>query len=112
MKSIALLTFLAFATSASLAADKAIEQGRQDRTKDCTNKAGDKKGDERRAFMRNCLSSELAADEKTERRKAGEQEKAARMEKQHRFDACNKEMMAKKLKGDERKKFMSECTKG
>jgi hypothetical protein len=62
----------------------------QERMKTCNTKAGDKKGDERKAFMKDCLS----AEKKTYDSKMG---------------ACNTK--SKGMKGDERKKFMSECMK-
>ena len=56
----------------------------------CNKDAADKKGDERKAFMKTCLS----AKKETQQSKMG---------------TCNKEAADKK--GDERKKFMSECLK-
>jgi hypothetical protein len=57
----------------------------------CNKEAGDKKGDERKAFMKTCLS--------------------ARKETPHqaKIKTCNVE--AKDMKGDACKKFMSECLK-
>ncbi len=62
----------------------------------CNKEAGDKKGDERKAFMKECLSSKP---------KVSEAQKA----QQEKMKTCNAE--AKDKKGDERKKFMSECLK-
>ncbi|MBK6593857.1 MAG: phosphate starvation-inducible protein PsiF [Burkholderiales bacterium] len=59
----------------------------------CNKDAGDKKGDERKAFMKECLSAKADA-------KSTQQEK---------MKTCNAD--AKGMKGDERKKFMSECLK-
>ncbi|MBX9833487.1 MAG: phosphate starvation-inducible protein PsiF, partial [Burkholderiaceae bacterium] len=56
-------------------------------------KAKTLKGDERKAFMKECLS-------------ANKQEK-----QQTRMKTCNADEKAKTLKGDERKAFMSECLK-
>ncbi len=56
----------------------------------CNKDAGDKKGDERKAFMKDCLSS----------RKTSQQDK---------MKQCNAD--AKGKTGDERKKFMSSCLK-
>jgi hypothetical protein len=64
----------------------------------CNKEAGDKKGDERKQFMSQCLSAKPAApatDKKTAQ--------------QERMKTCNAD--AKDKKGDERKKFMSECLK-
>jgi len=59
--------------------------------KTCNAKAADKKGDERKAFMKDCLS----ADKK---------------ESDNKMATCNTK--SKGMKADERKKFMSECMKG
>lgn len=78
---------------AAFAADAKGDQeptAQQVRMKECNQKAGDKKGDERKAFMKTCLSA----------KKETQQSKMA---------SCNKE--AGEKKGDERKKFMSECLK-
>ena len=54
---------LAFATTGALAQDKkeakkaptAAQKKQQDKMKACNDKAGDKKGDERKKFMSSCL---------------------------------------------------------
>jgi hypothetical protein len=56
---------------------------------------GEGKGDERKAFMKECLSAKPA--------------KSAKSAQQEKMKACNKEAGTKKLKGDERKSFMSTC---
>ena len=63
----------------------------------CNKEAGGKKGDERKAFMKECLSNKPAA--------APSPQKA----QQEKMKTCNTE--AKGMKGDERKKFMSDCLK-
>lgn len=55
----------------------------------CNKEAGDKKGDERKAFMKECLSAKKVTPQ------------------QAKMKTCNAE--AKDMKGDARKKFMSEC---
>lgn len=55
---------------------------------------GEEKGDERTAFMKECLSAKPA--------KAGGTQ-------QNKMKTCNIESAEKGLKGDERKKFMSTC---
>ncbi|HEY0844530.1 MAG TPA: PsiF family protein [Noviherbaspirillum sp.] len=62
----------------------------------CNKEAGDRKGDERKAFMKECLSSKPKVS-------------AAQKAQQEKMKSCNAE--AKGMKGDERKKFMSECLK-
>jgi hypothetical protein len=58
---------------------------------------GEGKGDERKAFMKECLSAKSA-----KAAKAGGTEKS-------KMKTCNKEAGTKGLKGDERKTFMSTC---
>ena len=53
------------------------------------------KGDERKAFMSECLKATLAAP----------------MSQQDKMTMCNKVAGEKALKGDERKAFMSDCLK-
>ena len=60
--------------------------------KDCNAQAGDKKGDERKAFMKQCLSAKGVQPTKTQ---------------QEKMSACSKEGKGKK--GDEYKAFMKEC---
>ena len=54
----------------------------------CNTEAGDKKGDERKAFMKECLSAKPVTQ-------------------QEKMKTCNKDATGKK--GDERKTFMKEC---
>jgi hypothetical protein len=68
----------------------------QNKMATCNKDAGDKKGDERKAFMKECLSSKPKVS-------------AAQKAQQDKMKSCNAE--AKDKKGDERKKFMSECLK-
>jgi hypothetical protein len=83
-----------FAASLAPAAFAATAQ--QNKMKECNASATDKKGDERKAFMKECLSAKPAP-------KATQQDK---------MKSCNKDAGEKALKGDERKKFMSDCLKG
>jgi len=66
----------------------------QEKMKTCNTQAADKKGDERKALMSECL-------------KAGAP--AAPMTQQEKMKVCNTKAADKK--GDERKAFMSECLK-
>jgi hypothetical protein len=59
---------------------------------------GEGKGDERKAFMKECLSAKSV--------KAGGTQQG---NQQNKMKSCNKEAGAKGLKGDERKTFMSTC---
>jgi len=62
----------------------------------CNKDAGDKKGDERKAFMKECLSAKPAVAAAS-----------APATQQERMKMCNVD--AKGKKGDERKAFMKEC---
>jgi len=79
-----------FVATPSFAADAAKPNPQQERMKTCNAKAGDKKGDDRKKFMSDCLSAEKKADD-------------------NRMAECNTK--SKGMKGDERNKFMSECMK-
>ena len=76
-----------------MAASGAKPTAQQSKMGECNKEAADKKGDERKAFMKTCLSA----------KKETQQTKMA---------TCNKDAGEKKLAGAERKKFMSECLKG
>lgn len=88
------LTLLALGLSLSLGAAHAADTktAQQSKMGTCNKEASDKKGDERKAFMKECLSAKSAAPTQQEKMKS-----------------CNAE--AKGKKGDERKQFMSECLK-
>ena len=87
----ALLTLVLAGTFAFAAAPTlAAENVQQERMKTCNAKAGDKKGDDRKAFMKDCLSNEKKASD-------------------NKMATCNTK--SKGMKADERKKFMSECMK-
>ena len=96
--SVACLSSSAFAADAAsapmgkpAAAAASAPMGKQ-QTKmgECNKEAGDKKGDERKAFMKTCLSAKKATQ-------------------QDKMKACNADPKAKSTKGDERKAFMKEC---
>lgn len=69
----------------------AAENSQQTKMAACNKDAGDKKGDERKAFMKECLSAKKLTPQ------------------QQKMKDCNAQAADKK--GDERKKFMSECLK-
>ena len=70
----------------------------QNKMATCNKEATGKKGDERKAFMKDCLSKKPEAPAE-----------APKNAQQNKMATCNKEATGKK--GDERKKFMSECLK-
>jgi hypothetical protein len=75
-----------------LASPAFAENSQQTKMADCNKQAADKKGDERKAFMKTCLSAKPAA---------------APMSQQDKMKACNVQATGKK--GDERKTFMKSC---
>ena len=89
-----LITTLAFACAAlagsAYAADAPAKEPTKQQTKmgECNKEAGEMKGDERKAFMKTCLS-------------------AKKQTQQEKMKSCNTEAAGKK--GDERKAFMKEC---
>ncbi len=77
------------------------QKAQQERMKDCSGKAGERKGDERKQFMSSCLKGE-DMDKKSDKspKQAAQQDK---------MKSCNKDAGEKKMKGDERKAFMKDC---
>jgi len=94
---VVLSLFMAVLVLAPMAAPAAESQNKM---KACNEQAnakgfGEGKGEERKAFMKECLSAKPMKSGKTAQ--------------QEKMKACNKEAGEKSLKGDERKKFMSTC---
>ena len=98
---------LLFAASAPASAG-----AQQVKMKNCTKEAKEKalKGDERKAFMKECLSKK--ADVAPVEKKAEAAPVDKKTAQQEKMKSCNKEAKEKALKKDERKKFMSTCLKG
>jgi len=108
-----LLTLLAMGLSLSLgtayAADAptaVAKTPQQSKMGQCNKDATGKKGDERKAFMKACLSAKPAAAEATAAAAAPMSKKTAQQEK---MKACNKDAGEKVLKGAARKAFMKDC---
>ena len=74
----------------------------------CNKEATGKKGDERKAFMKQCLSAKPAA-EATAAAAPAAVAPAAAATQQSKMKSCNADATGKK--GDERKAFMKECLK-
>jgi FlaG/FlaF family flagellin (archaellin) len=83
----------ALVLGAVLAAPAFAQNSQQSKMTVCNQQAGDKKGDDRKAFMKSCLS--------------GSTPTAAPMTQQEKMKACNTQAAGKK--GDDRKAFMSTC---
>jgi hypothetical protein len=80
---------------AAFAAEPTVQQNKM---KTCNADAVGKKGDERKAFMKQCLSAKAPAAE------------APKLTQQDKMKKCNGDAAGKK--GDERKTFMKECLSG
>jgi hypothetical protein len=109
---------IAFAPALSAAEEaKKPATAQQQRMRDCNQEATGLKGQERKDFMKQCLSGRQAANKeaRTAQREEGKERKEVRQDaktaQQTRMKACNTEAAAKALKGDERKAFMSNCLK-
>jgi hypothetical protein len=97
----------------------AFAGAQQDKMRGCNTeaKADALKGDERKAFMKKCLSKDYilkgdTATEKPQARTEGAPEATAPMKQQDKMKSCNADAKTKALKGDERKAFMKTCLKG
>ena len=86
-----LLAMAMIGAFAAVATPALAQNAQQERMKTCNTKAADKKGDDRKAFMKDCLSAEKKASD-------------------NKMSACNTK--SKGMTGDEHKKFMSDCMKG
>lgn len=94
MTRITLITALLLTFGAAHAVDMPAKEATKQQNKmvECNKAAADKKGDERKAFMSECLKKKPQTQ-------------------QDKMKSCNADAGSKALKGDERKKFMSECLK-
>lgn len=99
MKTWIALIALSAAATLSHAQEAKAPSAQQNRMKTCNAEAKGIKGDERKSFMKSCLSGDQAAT------------KPANAQ-QGKMKTCNTEAASKSLKGDERKQFMSSCLKG
>ncbi|MGA2780579.1 MAG: PsiF family protein [Smithella sp.] len=120
MKKLIISMFLVFALIAvnigvaAAAADEAkkapspAQLAQQDKMKACNKDATAKalKGDERKAFMKSCLSGKTVSAPV-----AATVTATKPVTQQDKMKACSKDAKEKALKGDERKKFMSDCLK-
>jgi hypothetical protein len=107
--SVALLAAVLCAGSA-FAADTAPAKTltpQQQKMKDCNAQATDKKGDERKAFMSQCLKGGAAATPA-----AAPAMPAKPITQQQKMKNCNINAGNQKLEGDARKGYMSTCLKG
>ena len=86
-----ILTLAALTLSLVALGAHAADNKQQTKMATCNKEAADKKGDERKAFMKDCLSAKKETPQ------------------QVKMKTCNAD--AKDMKGAERKKFMASCLK-
>ncbi len=103
--------------SALIAAAPVLAAG--EKMKGCSKEATGMKGDERKAFMKKCLSKDYvlksdaaAGTPAAAAIPATPAPPATASAQQDRMKGCNAEARAKGLMGEERKRFMSGCLKG
>jgi hypothetical protein len=92
MKTLFVASLILSLSSVVLAAEPTAQQNKM---KTCNADATGKKGDERKAFMKQCLSAKPAAAPEP------------KLTQQDKMKKCNVDATGKK--GDERKAFMKEC---
>jgi hypothetical protein len=92
LAAIAVMSLCSTAFAAPEAAAPAVKTAQQSKMVTCNVDAADKKGDERKAFMKTCLSAKPVK---------------AMTPQQEKMKACN--VTAAGKKGDERKAFMKTC---
>jgi hypothetical protein len=97
MKQMLVVATLAIAAQFALSPAVLAATPQQQRMADCNKEATGKTGDERKAFMKSCLSGKQ------------EEAKSARTAQQTKMKTCNADAGKKNLKGDARKAFMKEC---
>jgi hypothetical protein len=103
MKRISWLATLAAAlalVTGQAAIGQATQNTQQAKMTSCNADASSKglKGDDRKAFMKTCLSSKGAS--------------TTGSSQQEKMKSCNKDASAKGLKGDDRKAYMKSCLSG
>jgi hypothetical protein len=101
-RSILLATLGAILATATLVQPAAADNTQQTKMTTCNADAKTKglSGDDRKAFMKTCLSATPSSDSK------------ALTPQQQKMKDCNADAKTKNLAGADRKKFMSDCLKG
>jgi hypothetical protein len=101
-RSIFLATVGAVLAAATLVQPAAADNSQQTKMTTCNADAKTKglTGDDRKAFMKTCLSADSGSDSKPLN------------SQQQKMKSCSADAKSKGLTGDDRKKFMSDCLKG
>jgi hypothetical protein len=101
MKHLIPLLVLSVAALAGVSASAKEPTAQQGKMASCNKDAGDKKGDERKAFMKECLSAKPAEAAASAGKELTPQ--------QQKMKDCNAEAKAGGKSGADRKAFMKEC---
>src|SRR5215469_7352981 len=101
-RSILLATLSAILATATMVQPAAADNTQQTKMTTCNADAKTKglSGDDRKAFMKTCLSANSGSTDKPLN------------SQQQKMKTCSADAKTKGLKGDDRKKFMSDCLKG
>ena len=116
---VASVAFAAQATAPGKKAASPAQLAQQEKMKNCNKEAKEKalKGDERKVFMKKCLSGKTSSAPATTTvapattTATPPATATVPPTQQEKMKSCNKDAKDKALKGDERKKFMSDCLK-
>jgi hypothetical protein len=101
---------LAAAMMISASAPAVAKTSQQERMKECSAQAKGKTGEERKTFMKSCLSGNTAAPAPAAAAEPAMSKSGKKLTaQQQKFKECAAESKGKK--GAEHKKFMSECLK-
>jgi hypothetical protein len=110
----AVLATLAAAPAYAATAGGKTLTPQQQKMSDCSKQAKAKglKGDERKAFMKSCLSKGGGPSASAASPAAATAPASGKTQQQQKMSDCSAQAKAKGLKGAERKTFMSTCLKG
>lgn len=95
----ALMLTLPLVAAPAYAQDAKPKTAQQSKMASCNKDAADKKGDERKAFMKTCLSKDGAPAATADAKSAN----------QKKFGDCSSSLKGQKLSKDERSAKMKEC---
>lgn len=95
LSALACVAFAAVGTTTAVAAPAKAQTAQQMKMGQCNKDATGKTGDERKAFMKTCLSANSTI--------------AVKPTQQEKMKTCNADATAKSMKGDDRKAYMKTC---
>ena len=97
LSALACVAFATVGATTAVAAPAKVQTAQQMKMGQCNKDATGKKGDERKAFMKSCLSASSTATA------------AAKPTQQEKMKTCNADAKAKAMEGDTRKAYMKTC---